>query len=449
VQSGTTNTVIGNVFLPKTPELFLYDADGNLISDGRWTNSWDAENRLITMQGISTLPTAARKKLDFEYDWRGRRVRKTVSNWSGSAFVAASTNRFVYDGWNLMVEANPANVTQRRYIWGLDLSGSEQGAGGVGGLLAIQDVAGSNGVNFAAYDLNGNIAALVNATNGTVSATYEYGPFGEALRVTGSASTNNPIRFSTKYTDIESDMLYYGYRYYNPNTGRWLSRDPIGDPGLAISTPRRATFQQGQRQNLYLFAGNNALTIVDWLGLCCTPENCVRKAACAVMAVPQGNNPIQAESLPELVELAEKTEKFGLFFESGMTGAASVLSLGESVAAGVGGSLNTLSTSGGGALARTAAGLFNSTANTRGWTVWTRLDYQQCQERAGLSPARLFGSDHYFDDVHGEWTQYIGSPDLSDLLLGTWNDYASAMNSGVEGSKKAIKEFGKTHKNCK
>src|SRR6266705_631060 len=39
VQSGTTNTTTGNVFLPKTPESFIYDADGNLLSDGRWTNS--------------------------------------------------------------------------------------------------------------------------------------------------------------------------------------------------------------------------------------------------------------------------------------------------------------------------------------------------------------------------------------------------------------------------
>jgi RHS repeat-associated protein len=151
-----------------------------------------------------------------------------------------------------MVEANPANVTQRRYIWGLDLSGREQGAGGVGGLLAIQDVAGSNGVNFAAYDLNGNVAALVRATNGAVSATYEYGPFGEALRVTGSVGTNSPIRFSTKYTDSESDMLYYGYRYCNPSTGRWLSRDLLGEEG---------------DENLYGFAHNDPVIYIDLLGL--------------------------------------------------------------------------------------------------------------------------------------------------------------------------------------
>ena len=44
----------------------------------------------------------------------------------------------------------------------------------------------------------------------------------------------NPFRFSTKYQDDETDLLYYGYRYYNASTGRWLSRDPA--ERLAAST---------------------------------------------------------------------------------------------------------------------------------------------------------------------------------------------------------------------
>ena len=97
----------------------------------------------------------------------------------------------------------------------------------MGGLLA-ENIVG-NGAQFAAYDANGNIAALVSATNGTVTANYEYGPFGEVIRATGPMAKLNPFRFSTKYQDDESDLLYYGYRYYNPSTGRWLSRDPIDE----------------------------------------------------------------------------------------------------------------------------------------------------------------------------------------------------------------------------
>ena len=45
-----TNTVNSHAFTPKTPEAFLYDLDGNLTADGRWTYTWDAENRLMAMQ---------------------------------------------------------------------------------------------------------------------------------------------------------------------------------------------------------------------------------------------------------------------------------------------------------------------------------------------------------------------------------------------------------------
>ena len=46
-------------------------------------------------------------------------------------------------------------------------------------------------------------------------------PFGEVLRATGPMAKANPFRFSTKYQDDETDLLYYGYRYYNASTGRW------------------------------------------------------------------------------------------------------------------------------------------------------------------------------------------------------------------------------------
>ncbi len=61
----------------------------------------------------------------------------------------------------------------------------------------------------------------------------------------------NPFRFSTKYQDDETDLLYYGYRFYNGSTGRWLSRDPIGEKG---------------GRNLYAFCRNGGPTKVDPLG---------------------------------------------------------------------------------------------------------------------------------------------------------------------------------------
>jgi RHS repeat-associated protein len=225
----TTQT--GNAFVPKTPEAFSYDADGNLTNDGRWVYTWDAENRLVQQVSQASAPSGSKYRLNFAYDATGRRIQKLVSTNDGSGYVAQSTNRFVYDGWNVLGTLAPDTTLLAAYTWGPDLSGTMQGAGGVCGLLEVCRYGAATTNCFAAFDGNGNVVALVNASDGTVSAQYEYGPFGEVLRATGSMARANPFRFSTKYLDSETDLLYYGYRFYDPSTGRWLSRDPASEKG--------------------------------------------------------------------------------------------------------------------------------------------------------------------------------------------------------------------------
>jgi RHS repeat-associated protein len=243
----------GNVFVAKTPEQFGYDADGNLTNDGRWAFTWDAENRLVRMAANTAV--GPQQVITFAYDWRGRRIQKQVSV-NGTV---TNNTAFVYDGWNPVARLNATNsAVVQSYVWGLDLSGSVQGAGGVGGLLEVSDAV--NGVSFVAYDGNGNVAGLVAANNSGSSAVYEYGPFGEVLRATGPMAKANPFRFSTKYQDDETDLVYYGYRYYNASTGRWLSRDPEQESG---------------GENLYGFLGNSPLNDYDAFGNCganCGPD---------------------------------------------------------------------------------------------------------------------------------------------------------------------------------
>ena len=61
VEGANSTSVTGNVFLARSPEVFLHDLDGNLCSDDRWTNRWDAENRLISMTTPASLPTGAQQ----------------------------------------------------------------------------------------------------------------------------------------------------------------------------------------------------------------------------------------------------------------------------------------------------------------------------------------------------------------------------------------------------
>ncbi|MCX8092206.1 MAG: hypothetical protein N3I86_14935, partial [Verrucomicrobiae bacterium] len=80
------SNVTGHVFVPRTPETFGYDADGNLTNDGRWTHTWDGENRLVKVESRADSPLGSRRKVEWQYDGLGRRVRQTTSDGSSGAW---------------------------------------------------------------------------------------------------------------------------------------------------------------------------------------------------------------------------------------------------------------------------------------------------------------------------------------------------------------------------
>ncbi len=244
----------GTRLIPGATESLGHDADGNLTSDDLWSYEWDAENRLRTVTANPSLPEANRVRLTFDYDAQWRRIQKTVERRQGGAWVETARTKFVWDDWHLIAELDARNgdAPTRSYVWGPDISGAIGGAGGVGGLLLVRDLA-AGAVYAPCYDGNGNVVALV-AMDGSLQtvARYEYGPFGEPLRATGPAAGKCPFRFSSKYTDEETGLLYYGYRYYNPVLGRWISRDPLGESVSPHSS---------------LFSANDSINRIDVLGL--------------------------------------------------------------------------------------------------------------------------------------------------------------------------------------
>jgi RHS repeat-associated protein len=274
--------IIGNAFLAQNQEGFIYDADGNQVRDGRWTNSWDAENRLLSMVSLASAPSGSKTRLTFQYDSKWRRISKMVESWNGSTWAVALSNKFVYDDWNLIAELNGTNnALIRSYTWGSDLSGTIQGAGGVGGLLAVTDA--TEGSFFVCFDGNGNLAALGSVDSRAISATYGYGPFAEPLEALG-ALRKMPIRFSTKYSDAECDLIHYGYRSYDPRIGRWNGRDPAKEVSFAgfLHEKRPSAVDRG---SLYAFLGNAANTRIDFLGAFCIDPCGLAKA----MGLDQGD----------------------------------------------------------------------------------------------------------------------------------------------------------------
>ncbi|NCC62482.1 MAG: hypothetical protein EOM12_16450, partial [Verrucomicrobiae bacterium] len=139
------------------------------------------------------------------------------------------------------------------------------------------------------YDANGNVTDLVD-TNGSSVAHYEYGPFGQKTTESGTLSASNPFQLSSKYLDAETELYYYGYRFYRPKLGRWINRDPLGDKSFLLrrgqgkSRKERNKLWLQARRPLYMFVENNAINSVDYLGLMggsgSWSQWCSCKAAC-------------------------------------------------------------------------------------------------------------------------------------------------------------------------
>jgi RHS repeat-associated protein len=255
-------------------DLFLEYLNGHGgASATRYYCAWDAENRL-TYIGPNPQATAADydAKEEFTYDYLGRRIQAVVSYWdpeqTPAAWTEYSRKRFLWSGWLLLMELDGSNNAVRKYTWGLDLAGqsgqvnSLDDAGGIGGLLAVwdsKDTPGDPGddLKYAyTYDGNGNVVQVLkwDATSATAAmkARYQYDPYGTGINTMGTYASRNPMRFSTKYWDEWFGLGYWGYRWYSPVLGRWISRDPIGESGDL---------------NVYRSFGNAADIHIDVLGL--------------------------------------------------------------------------------------------------------------------------------------------------------------------------------------
>jgi RHS repeat-associated protein len=268
----------------------VFDDDGNMVSYGDWTFTWNGENRIIAASNAAHVVTYA-------YDHVGRLFAKTTFEASDLG-TPISDLRHIWDGFNIVRSATMSNdvvIVAEYYVWGLDLSGSLQGAGGVGGLLAVTVAGGDDpGHYVAAYDANGNITEYVDAT-GAIVAHREYGPFGETTALSGLMQNAFTHWWSTKPWDPITGFSEYAFRMYSPELGRWPSRDPIGDvaqrPNLPLKRsevlklmsmidPEEENLEIRQKdllllgplpeeQNLYMAMGNDPVTQVDPLGLEC------------------------------------------------------------------------------------------------------------------------------------------------------------------------------------
>lgn len=249
--SGDFSTNMVTVILPATNN-YTYDVNGNLLSDGTRNFAYDDENELIGACVSNAWSNS------FAYDGKMRMRIERDFTWQGGAWSQTSELHFIYDGNVVIEERNASNNPLVSYTRGNDLSGSLQGAGGIGGLLARthdgEEVPGSTLTNaFYHADGNGNITALM-FPNQQLTAKYLYDPYGNTLSVCGPLAEANKYRFSSKRWMDNAGLYYYGYRFYDPNLQSWVNRDPKQERG---------------GKNLYEFAQKTPINDFDPFGLSC------------------------------------------------------------------------------------------------------------------------------------------------------------------------------------
>ena len=257
-----TNTVTVNL---ATNITFQYDANGNLINDGLRSFAYDDENQLIQVSVSNQWMS------QFAYDGKMRRRIRTEFGWQSSSSNWVQTNQvlYVYDGNLVIQERDINNLPTTTYTRGKDLSGSLEGAGGIGGLLSrtAQSYADAPlaGHSFYHCDGNGNITMLIDSSQGIV-AKYLYDAFGNVLSKSGLLANANLYQFSSKEKHLNSGLVYYLYRYYDPNLQRWPNRDPWAEAGF-LMLPITVPHATEEDQSLYNFVANDPEDKFDPLGL--------------------------------------------------------------------------------------------------------------------------------------------------------------------------------------
>lgn len=237
-EAGEAYTIgAGNQVTAAKGEGYTYDDLGNTTRAGEWIYTWNDAGELIRAQG----PTA---DVSFKYDATGRRIQK--------AAAGGATRDYLYDAEDIAVEYIDGVPTFYLHGPGIDEP------------LAM--LRGGQAYFFHADGL-GSITRITDTT-GVVVKSLTYSSFGKVVSETGSL--DQPYGFTGRERDTETGLNYHRARYYDPEVGRWLSRDALGFGGGDVvlygyvdSVGKPIQFSA----NLYHYTFNNPLNLKDPSGL--------------------------------------------------------------------------------------------------------------------------------------------------------------------------------------
>ena len=211
---------------------WTHDAAGNVTKMGTRTLAYDAAGRITDVTDGATTTT-------FTYDGDGNRLTKTVD---------AVTTEYLWDVRGafplLALEREEDGTLIRRYVNG-------------DGPVAMQT---PNDTYYLHLDPLGSVTGVTDA-NGALVASYTYDPWGNVVDSDETAAAPAlPLGFTAQYRDEETGLYYLRARTYDPESGRFLQRDPLGPlAGAPAESP-------------YAYASNRPTVLTDPTGMTPTPE---------------------------------------------------------------------------------------------------------------------------------------------------------------------------------
>jgi RHS repeat-associated protein len=205
-----------------TNKSYLYDDNGNMTARGNQTLVWDIENR------VTSVSISGGSSTNMEYDYSGMRVKKAGPN---------GTTLFPFKGY----EIDPSN-TRTKFI----KIGNETFA------AAKRTSSGTTTQLFYHNDHLGGVHVVTDSA-GNRCQLNEYDPWGAVSRSDATNPACEPThRFTGQELDPETGFYYYGGRYYDQETGRFVSADPyVQEPDVP------------QNLNRYTYVLNNPVALVD------------------------------------------------------------------------------------------------------------------------------------------------------------------------------------------
>lgn len=228
------------------------DTLGNLTNDGTWSYTWQHGRQLAQMSKRNGSGT---ENINFTYDAKGRRIakeRETTGSVDGDSYRYAFTAEYTY-----LDDA----LTDMKWI---EIDGSDSS------FHFTYDATGPMSMTFYGTEYfylknaQGDVVGLVDSS-GTQVVAYTYDAWGNILSTTGSMAGSlgytNPFRYRGYFYDTETGLYYLDSRYYNPQSGRFISAD---NESLVTTSPESAAGDKNQ----FAYCDNNPVVRVDDGGQC-------------------------------------------------------------------------------------------------------------------------------------------------------------------------------------